>query len=47
MPKDKGQEWNHVVVLDGGGEKGIAYAVMKCLYCDKTYSAVSSAFEHI
>ncbi len=38
MPKDKGPEWNHVVVLDSGGEKGIAYAAMKCLYCDKAYS---------
>jgi hypothetical protein len=38
MPKDKGPEWNHVVVLDSDGEKGIAYAAMKCLYCDKTYS---------
>ena len=38
MPKDKGPEWNHVVVLDGGGEKGIVYASMKWLYCDETYS---------
>ena len=31
MPKDKAPEWNHVVVLDSGGEKGIAFAAMKCL----------------
>jgi hypothetical protein len=38
MPKDKGAEWNHVTVVEDGGKKGIAYATVHCLYCDKTYS---------
>jgi len=38
MPKDKGPEWNHVTVVDDGAIKGAAYASMKCLYCEKTFT---------
>jgi len=38
MPKDKGPEWNHVIVIDDRSTKGTAYVTMQCLYCDKTYS---------
>jgi len=36
MPKEKGPEWNYVTVLAEGGDKGLAYATMECLFCDKT-----------
>ena len=38
MPKEKGPEWNYVTVLADGGDKGLAYATMECLFCDKTYN---------
>ena len=38
MPKDKGPEWNHVTVVHDGAIKGAAYASMKCLYCEKTFT---------
>jgi len=37
MPKDKGPEWNHVLVLDDAS-KNLAFARMQCSYCDKVYS---------
>ena len=37
MPKDKGREWDYVTVIDDGGDKGVAYTSMKCLFCDKTF----------
>ena len=38
MLKDKGPEQNHVTVIADGGDKGIVYTTMRCLYCNKTHS---------
>jgi len=40
MPKDKGRQWDYVTVIDDGGDKGVAYTSMKCLFCDKTFRHV-------
>jgi hypothetical protein len=34
----KGPEWNYVNVVADGGDKGLAYTTMHCLFCGRTYN---------
>lgn len=40
MPKDKGPEWNHVLVDDAAASSAtnLALTRMQCLYCDKVFT---------
>ena len=37
MPKEKGPEWQHVIILDEDKDKQLSAMKLQCIYCDKIF----------